>query len=255
MLCNQGIRWARVWIGYVKVGFLRSTFYPLDLLGQAISLFTYLMIFFLILSNTGQDLVSGFNYWLYVSIFYVVIQMPQAGVFTGDIRSGRILLIETQPTRHLLRLHGQLLGQRLPYAVLCLVVFFLFVSERPSGYQLMLLPFFLLFSFTFALTLDALISLAAFSVPYVLGVGELKSNALLLFSGIIIFPPELPWILDDIAYCTPFPWLVYEPAIAFAEGENQLKVCFIQLVWSIVLGGFYLFFERRIYSRQATFGG
>ena len=165
MLCNQVIRWARVWIGYVKVGLQRSTFYPLDLLGQAISLFTYLMIFFLILSNAGQDLVSGFNYWLYVSIFYVVIQMPEAGVFTGDIRSGRILLIETQPTRHLLRLHGQLFGQRLPYAALCLVVFFLFVSEPPSGYQLMLLPFFLLFSFTFALTLDALISLAAFSVP------------------------------------------------------------------------------------------
>ena len=95
----------------------------------------------------------------------------------------------------------------------------------------------------------------AFSVPYVLGIGELKTTAMLLLSGIIIPVSDLPWGLDIVAYCTPFPWLVYIPATALAEGEGMLGAITVQLIWTFALYAAFRTLEPRVHGRHGTFGG
>ena len=246
----------RAWSAFAKMGMRRATSYPLDVTGHFISLLAYLAIHLLFLSNTGRDLTAGITVWIHACLFFTAVQLPGAGVFTGDIRSGRIILIETLPVSHFLRLHGQHIGQRLP-SVIVVLLFFLVLNDvsELSLEQIVFLPSSLFLAFSFALLFDALIGLAAFSVPYVLGIGELKATAMLLFSGIIIPVPDLPWGLDAVAYLTPFPWLVHIPATALAEGQGMPGVIAVQLMWTVLLYAGFRILEARVRGRRETFGG
>ena len=256
MHVDRAVEWVRIWIAFVKVGVRRSLFYPLDMIGQFIALLTYLAIHMLLLSNAERDLIAGIELWIHVCLFFAVVQFPAAGLFTFDIRSGRIMLVETLPVRHLHRLHGQYFGQRAPSVILVLSVFCMLANVSDmSIYQILYLFLGLATSFSFALLFHSLVGLAAFSVPYVLGVGELKAAAMLIFSGIIIPVDDLPLGLELVAYCTPFPWLVYKPAMAVAEGAGMPSVVLIQLIWMAALFLAFRVLEAKVRGRHRTFGG
>ena len=250
------IGWIRIWSAFAKAGMRRATSYPLDMIGHFISLLTYLAVHLLLLSNTGRDLAIGVTMWIHVCLFFTAVQLPGAGVFIRDIRSGRIILIETLPVTHFLRLHGQHMGQRLPSVLVVLLIFLVLNDIGDLSFeQIVFLPFSLFLAFSSALLFHALVGLTAFSVPYVLGIGELKATAMLLLSGIIIPVSDLPWGLETVAYCTPFPWLVYIPATALAEGQGMLGVIFVQLIWTFTLYAGFRVLEARVRGRHETFGG
>jgi len=245
------------WLAFFYIGLLRVLTYPVDIFGQFVSLATYLLIFLLVTNDAGNTALSDLQFWSLMSVFFMAIYFPSGGLFSFDIRTGRIFLIEVMPISHFLRLHGQYSGQRLIYILISFFVFCVIGLTLLDSYvELLLLPIFIVVSFTVALLFELLVSSVAFSVPYFFGLGELKSKITLIFSGILLVPDNLPWGLDRLAYFTPFPWLVYEPSLVILGQSEAIPVLVYSSLWLSALWIAFRFIALpNIHFRLNSFDG
>lgn len=245
------------WLACFYVGLIRVMTYPIDILGQLVSLVTYLLIFLLVVSEASGSAYTDLQFWSLMSVFFMAIYFPSGGLFSFDIRTGRIFLIEVLPTSHLLRLHGQYAGQRIVYVFIAFCFFCAISLATIENYKMMFLfPIFITLSFSAALLFELIVGSIAFAVPYFFGIGELKSKITLVFCGILLIPSDLPWGLNHLAYFTPFPWLVYEPSLAVMGSSAVIPVIAMQILWLGSLGLFYQFVALpRIHLRLNSFDG
>lgn len=245
------------WLACFLVGLTRVMTYPIDILGQLVSLVTYLLIFLLVVSEGSVSAYTDLQFWSLMSVFFMAIYFPSGGLFSFDIRTGRIFLIEVLPISHLLRLHGQYAGQRIVYVFIAFCVFCALSLATFQNYKMLFLfPIFIALSFSAALLFELIVSSIAFAVPYFFGIGELKSKITLVFCGILLIPSDLPWGLNQLAYVTPFPWLVYEPSLAVLGRVEVFPVIAMQIFWFGILALFFRFVALpRIHLRLNSFDG
>lgn len=246
----------RSWTAHVRVGFRRTTAYPLDVIGHIGTLASYFLIFRLVNGGSFADGEPVVAYWLLMAVFFSVLTFSSLGIFTDDIRTGRIFLLEMMPASHVHRLSGIHVGQKLPNLIIGFAL--VLITGQGAffwGPGIFLITVYITLAFAIVLCIELCIGIFAFSVPFFIGIGELKSKVFLFFSGLILNPENLPWGLDILAYCTPIPWLVHEPVSAAIEGRLDLQVVLMQCLWLGVFGVLYFWLERGVTSRSEGFGG
>lgn len=211
------------------LGAKRSLAYPLEILGSFISTASYAIIYLLVMSPASNSVASDLSYWLAAQVMYVWIRYPSTSLFNADQRLERLGVLQTLPVSHFSRLLFAQLGGRLPGIIVAVLMVASFPGEDFARILLrivMVSPIVFLAGFS----LEMLSSVATASSTRTFGAGELKVKTILLLSGIIFPLHVLPLVVQNIAYMTPLPWLVYEPAL-FIIGEADFP--WQTVYWSV----------------------
>jgi len=250
--------------GHFEIALRQSLAARHDLIVRVVHVATISALFFAVWhvepgsSFAGREVLVA--YWIVAQLLFALTAPGGLGHFAGDVRSGRIFLIETRPGSHAVRLASGELGARLPVIALLLALGAGLAAGGampaigPGG--LVLLAACAALSFLIAFQIEFAFSALAFRVPHPLNLAELRQGLPLLLGGVLVPVDRLPAPLDAIARATPYPWIVGRPAETVAAGgTGAMTVLATQAAWALALVPVSVAVERSVRRRAETFDG
>jgi viologen exporter family transport system permease protein len=262
---------ARIYGGFLRVGFVNTMAYRLRYYTGIVTYFIYVSIYYFIwkaiyshsASIEGFDFSQLLSYvaigWIIRSFYYNNIDQEMA----TQVLEGKLAMDLIKPVNTQWMYIAQALGESafrltmltVPTAVVLILVF---PVRRPAGIESFAAFLFSVFlSFFLVAGINFAVGTFAVRLKSILGLLRAKYFLLELFSGLLIPISFFPHIFQTIFAFMPFQYISYIPVLLYLgkiSGVGILKALGIQIFWVAALVAIgHLFWTWS--SRQITIQG
>lgn len=253
-----------------RAGFQNAIVYPNVLVGSAISMTVFMIVFFelwsLTYSTGAQGSLVGIDlntmlWYLLASEIMILSQISVAGTIAESIRDGSIAIILTKPIGHGFYKFFYAFGESLPLwavnAGIGMLVMFLLTGTMPSlagvGWFAVVgfLGTVLNFLISYLIGLSAIIFEDTSSLEWI------YSKLLLVVGGALIPLDLFPEWLRSATASLPFSYIIYRPAMVFAgrQVSEVSSTLGMQVAWIALFTLACWILYRQVISRLSVNGG
>ena len=243
---------ARIYGGFVRVGFVNTMAYRLRYYTGIVTYFIYVSIYYFIWKAiyTHSASIEGFDFsqlltyvaigWIIRSFYYNNIDQEMA----TQVLEGKLAMDLIKPVNTQWMYIAQALGESafrltmltVPTAVVLLLVF---PVRKPAGVENFLAFLFSVFlSFFLVAGINFAVGTFAIRLKSILGLLRAKYFLLELFSGLLIPISFFPHIFQRIFAFMPFQYISYIPVLLYLgkiSGIKILEALGLQIFWVAVL--------------------
>jgi ABC-2 type transport system permease protein len=243
---------ARIYGGFLRVGFVNTMAYRLRYYTGIVTYFIYVSIYYFIWKAiyTHSASIEGFNFsqlltyvavgWIIRSFYYNNIDQEMA----TQVLEGKLAMDLIKPVNTQWMYIAQALGESafrltmltVPTAIVLLLVF---PVRKPAGFaNFVAFVFSVFLSFFLVAGINFAVGTFAVRLKSILGLLRAKYFLLELFSGLLIPISFFPHIFQQIFAFMPFQYISYIPVLLYLgkiSGIGILKALGIQIFWVAAL--------------------
>ena len=212
-----------------------------------------LYVFYLVFSAVTPD-AKGFYYVCFTQMLQAAY-VPTSFAIFADLQSDLFALRSVKPIAYILQHSIHSLATFAVRIAVLLVAYSLFINavsiyHPPAGrlIDFALAAFLGSVIFNF---ITIIIGLLSYWTKDVKPLFYFNLTSSFCLGGLIMPLKDYPLMLKNIAYCTPYPWLLNFPAAAMSDKLFSYYGILAQLAWSIALG--FISYGLFRYQQQSIF--
>ncbi len=212
-----------------------------------------LYVFYLVFSAVTPD-AKGFYYVCFTQMLQAAY-VPTSFAIFADLQSDLFALRSVKPIAYILQHSIHSLATFAMRIAVLLVAYSLFINaigiDHPAEGRLVDFVFVAFLGAVIFNFITIIIGLLSYWTKDVKPLFYFNLTSYFCLGGLIMPLEDYPLTLKNIAYCTPYPWLLNFPATSMSSKLFSYYGILAQLAWSIALGFIsYLLFR---YRQQSIF--
>lgn len=195
-------------------------------------------------ATSNSSIIAGFTrnqintyYVLLVIVVTIVVSHIEESIAKADIRDGLLVSYLLRPFSYLTFKFFQELPHRVLQGIFGIISYVILSNLIPGVSDAILTPttvVIIALAYLLCFLMQASIGLLAFWIIEISGVLNMGEVIRAVFSGILVPIVFLPDYLANIAYITPYPYIIYFPVISLqglADTNLQMWVMSMQIMW------------------------